>query len=139
MTRYFMTAAEAARLVLIASVVGGNGDVMLLDLSRPERIVDLAQRMIRLEAPAVRGEIAIALGGPRPGDKLREDYDVSGFVALPSASPHIVRASLPAVEADRVRPLIGRLLRLARRGADAAVVRQLTRVVPDYRPAAPVP
>jgi FlaA1/EpsC-like NDP-sugar epimerase len=136
MRRYFMSAAEAVRLVLQASVVGANGDVLLLNLGPPVGILELAQRLIREAAPAGGGDIRILVGQPRPGDKLREDYELDGHPLLPSPSPHILRAALPSVDAKHVRPMIDRLLELARRRADAAVVDQLARIVPDYQPAA---
>lgn len=78
-TRYFMTIPEATQLVLQAGGMGQGGDVFLLDMGEPVRIVDLARRMIRLSGLTVRdednpdGDIAIAFTGLRPGEKLYEE------------------------------------------------------------------
>ncbi|HHQ15036.1 MAG TPA: polysaccharide biosynthesis protein, partial [Chromatiales bacterium] len=77
--RYFMTIPEAAQLVIQASTMGRGGDVFLLDMGEPVRIVDLARRMIHLMGLSVRdeanpsGDISIEYTGLRPGEKLREE------------------------------------------------------------------
>lgn len=78
-TRYFMTIPEAAQLVLQAGAMGQGGDVFLLDMGSPVRIVDLAEKMIHLSGFSVRnernpkGDIAIRFTGLRPGEKLFEE------------------------------------------------------------------
>ncbi|MCZ6616865.1 MAG: polysaccharide biosynthesis protein, partial [Gammaproteobacteria bacterium] len=87
-TRYFMTIPEAAQLVLQAASMARGGDVFLLDMGQPVKILDLAQRMIRLKGYAIRdhehpdGEIEIQITGLKPGEKLHEELlvgkDVTG-------------------------------------------------------------
>jgi len=82
-TRYFMTIPEAAQLVIQAGAMGGRGDIFVLDMGQPVRILDLAERMIRLSGRDVRGPeapngIEISFIGLRPGEKLHEELLVDG-------------------------------------------------------------
>jgi FlaA1/EpsC-like NDP-sugar epimerase len=95
--RYFMTIPEAAQLVIQASALAQGGEVFLLDMGEPVRILDLAQRMIRLSGLTVRndaqpdGDIEIQFTGLRSGEKLREELLI-GSDDLPTAHPMIRRA-----------------------------------------------
>ena len=86
-TRYFMTIPEAAQLVLQAASMGEQGDIFLLDMGQPVKIVDLAHRMVRLKGLSVadehdpEGDIAIEFTGLKPGEKLHEELLASGNVA----------------------------------------------------------
>jgi FlaA1/EpsC-like NDP-sugar epimerase len=83
-TRYFMTIPEAAQLVIQAGAMGKGGDVFVLDMGEPVRIIDLARRMIRLMGFEVKdvanpqGDIAIKITGLRPGEKLYEELLIGG-------------------------------------------------------------
>jgi FlaA1/EpsC-like NDP-sugar epimerase len=96
-TRYFMTTAEAVRLVLQAAVVGRAGDTYLLDMGEPVRIVDLARHMIRLAGPKAKG-VEIAFTGMRPGEKVHESLASSRETTTPSGTPGLllVRGDHPA-------------------------------------------
>jgi len=77
-TRYFMTIPEATQLVIQAGAMGGNGEVFLLDMGEPVKIIDLAQRMVELSGLKVKdinnqGDIKIKITGLRPGEKLYEE------------------------------------------------------------------
>jgi FlaA1/EpsC-like NDP-sugar epimerase len=72
MTRYFMTITEAVRLILHAGAVGETGNVHVLNMGQPIRIVDLARDLIRLSSPAGAKDIQIVFTGLRPGEKLEE-------------------------------------------------------------------
>lgn len=96
-TRYFMTIPEAAQLVLQASAMGLGGDVFVLDMGEPVRILDLAHRMVRLSGYGVRddenphGEIEIRFTGLRPGEKLYEEL-MLGDRVTGTGHPMIMRA-----------------------------------------------
>ena len=96
-TRYFMTIPEAAQLVLQASAMGLGGDVFVLDMGEPLRILELAQRMVRLSGYCARGEdnpegeIEIVFSGLRPGEKLYEELMLGDHVAG-TGHPMIMRA-----------------------------------------------
>jgi len=107
--RYFMTIPEAAQLVLQASAIGSGGDVFVLDMGEPVRILDLARRMVHLAGKEVRddsnpgGDIEIRITGLRPGEKLSEELLSDGSVGA-TGHPMILRAveSCPSrAELDR--------------------------------------
>ena len=72
MTRYFMTIHEAAQLIVQAGGVGRGGDVFVLDMGEPVRIIDLAHDMIRLSGLEPERDIPVVITGIRPGEKLHE-------------------------------------------------------------------
>jgi len=92
MTRYFMTIPEAVQLVIRAADLGGNGDVFVLEMGEPVRILDLARNMIRLAGYEPDADIAIEFTGPRPGEQLHEHLLAEGEHSEPTAAPRIVRA-----------------------------------------------
>ena len=99
-TRYFMTTAEAARLVLQAVALAETGQVYVLDMGEPVRIVDLARDLIRLSGHRER-EIGIVFSGLRPGEKLYEELLADADTSLPSAHPRLRIAQLQ-VQVDDV-------------------------------------
>ena len=113
-TRYFMTIPEAAQLVMQAGAQGRAGEVFVLDMGEPVRIVDLATRLIRLSGRSVRsaacpsGDIAIEFSGLRAGEKLYEELLVGGNEA-PTQHPRIRMADEPAVTLQEFRAAITRL------------------------------
>jgi FlaA1/EpsC-like NDP-sugar epimerase len=92
-TRYFMTIPEAARLVLQAAALAGTGEVYVLDMGEPVRIVDLARDMIRLSGH-VDNEIPIVFTGLRPGEKLYEELLAGEDGSVASAHPRLRIARL---------------------------------------------
>ena len=87
MTRYFMTIPEAVSLVVQAGAIGGRGEVFVLDMGEPVRIVDLAQNMIRLSGKEPERDIAIEFVGARPGEKLHEELWGDGEEVVPTRAP----------------------------------------------------
>src|SRR5690606_1343518 len=109
-TRYFMTIPEAATLVLQAGAMAEGGDVFVLDMGEPVKIVDLARQMIRLMGLEVRdesnpdGDIEIVFTGLRPGEKLYEELLIGDNVTG-TRHPMIMRAiesSLPWAEVEQL-------------------------------------
>jgi FlaA1/EpsC-like NDP-sugar epimerase len=78
--RYFMTIPEAVQLVLQASVIGGGGEIFVLDMGKPIKIFDLAKDIIRLSGYEVDKDIKIVLTGLRPGEKLFEELFIPGEI-----------------------------------------------------------
>jgi FlaA1/EpsC-like NDP-sugar epimerase len=131
MQRYFMTIPEAARLVIQAGVIGGGGEILLLDMGDPVRIVDLAADMIRLSGLEVGEDVEIEFTGLRPGEKLFEELHIDGEKHLPTRHPKIVVASREKHDAVTVLHSIEHLEQLAD-VEPAEIVAQLRRIVPEY-------
>ena len=93
MTRYFMTIPEAVQLVIRAGDIGaGRGEVFVLDMGEPVRIVDLARNMIRLAGYEPEADVAIEFTKPRPGEKMHEELFGLGEAEQPTAAKRIRRA-----------------------------------------------
>jgi len=91
MTRFFMSVEESVQLVLQASVLAQGGDIFMLKMGEPIRILDLAHRMIRLSGYTPGTDIAIEITGSRPGEKLREETRAPSEALLPTMHPSIER------------------------------------------------
>ncbi|MCW5666920.1 MAG: polysaccharide biosynthesis protein [Piscinibacter sp.] len=128
--RYFMTIPEAARLVLQAAAIGESGQVLVLDMGEPVRIVDLARDMIRLSGHG-DDEIEIVFTGLRPGEKLYEELLADADATLPTPIPSIHLARLGG-GVERVAALLDRAAGEAPDG-DAQVRQWLAEAVPEYR------
>ena len=132
-TRYFMTIPEAAQLVIQAGSLAQGGEVYLLDMGEPVKILALAQRMIELSGYQLRndqhpdGDIAIEFIGLREGEKLHEELLISGNDA-PTAHPMIKQATEEALPWSVVRQYLSRLHQAAE-AADERAVREWLRVI----------
>ncbi|WP_437880305.1 polysaccharide biosynthesis protein [Pseudomonas sp. LRF_L74] len=138
-TRYFMTIPEAAQLVIQAGSMGQGGDVFVLDMGQPVRIVELAEKMIHLSGLSQRnednpnGDIAIEFTGLRPGEKLYEELLI-GENVTPTDHPMIMRADEEHLAWDALRDVLGELFG-AVEADDYAKVRQMLRqTVSGYSP-----
>jgi FlaA1/EpsC-like NDP-sugar epimerase len=125
MTRYFMTIPEAASLVIQAGAIGGRGDVFVLDMGDPVRILDLAKQMVRLSGKEPDRDIAVEIVGTRPGEKLHEELWGEGETAEPTKHPKIMRLSGPTVDAVWLQDELAELERLVRAGETLEVVSRL--------------
>jgi FlaA1/EpsC-like NDP-sugar epimerase len=134
MTRYFMTIPEASQLVLQAGVIGNDGDIFVLDMGEPVKIVDLAREMITLSGLRPGEDIEIKFTGRRPGEKLYEELSVKGEDMGPTTHDKIF------IWRNRMEdwPRVCRLIEEMRAAADELSAEQLKQrlleVVPDYTP-----
>ena len=131
-TRYFMSIPEAAQLVLQAAAMGQGGEIFVLDMGEPVRIVDLARKMIRLCGYS-DGEIRIEFTGLRPGEKLFEELLADAEQTGPTPHPKLRIARARAVDADfllNLRPWLAETSQ-----SDERVREVLTHWVPEYHPA----
>jgi FlaA1/EpsC-like NDP-sugar epimerase len=138
--RYFMTIPEAAQLVIQAGAMGKGGDVFVLDMGQPVRIVDLARRMIGLAGRTVRdamqpnGDIEIQFTGLRPGEKLYEELLIGNNVSG-TEHPMIMRAIEHHLTWAQLEPLLLQLDASARNGDCATLLATLKTLVVEYAPA----
>lgn len=129
MTRYFMSIEEAVQLVLQAAALATGGDLFVLDMGEPVRILDLAERMIRLAGFRVGADVEVQVTGVRPGEKLVEELIASDEPSEPTAHPSIARISPAIPDPDAVRDLVLRLETLANELRDQDVREVLLRGV----------
>jgi FlaA1/EpsC-like NDP-sugar epimerase len=125
MTRYFMTIPEAASLVVQAGAIGGRGDVFVLDMGEPVRILDLAMQMIRLSGKEPERDIDVDIVGTRPGEKLHEELWGEGEAAVATQHPKIMRVSGRIVDTTWLQDELADLERLVDEGETLEVVSRL--------------
>ena len=142
-TRYFMTIPEAAQLVIQAGAMGQGGDVFVLDMGQPVKIIDLARRMVELSGLTVRdetrpdGDIEIAVAGLRPGEKLFEELLI-GDNPKPTQHARIMKAHEPFLPWAQLEQKLN-ALSIAMSVNDVPVIRcMLQQLVSGYQPSGEV-
>lgn len=142
-TRYFMTIGEAVNLVIQAGSLGRGGEIYLLDMGEPIRILDLARSMIVLNRATIRdernpdGDIAISFTGLQPGEKLKEELLVDG-TAAETEHPKIRQASDRGLAGRRLSELLTRLESACDRHDSLEVRRLLEEMVEPSPEVAPL-
>lgn len=136
-TRYFMTIPEAALLVIQAGAMAKGGEVFVLDMGEPVKVLELAKRMIQLSGLRIQdedcpdGDIVIECVGLRPGEKLYEELLI-GDNARPTTHPRIMMAKERYLARVDLEPMLEALFSHARDGNTKAVIRELNRLVPEF-------
>lgn len=133
MTRYFMTIPEAAKLVIQAGAIGRAGEILVLDMGEPVRILDLAKDMIRLSGLRPETDVEIVFTGMRPGEKLYEELHLPGENRLPTSHPKIMIADCKHRNPCAVQAAIDRLEQLATQHQDEAILHALQELIPQFR------
>jgi FlaA1/EpsC-like NDP-sugar epimerase len=138
-TRFFMTIPEAVQLVLQAGTMGTGGEVFILDMGEPVRIIDLARDLIRLSGNEEGKDIDIVYSGLKPGEKLHEELFLASEKVERSDHPKIFisRPPLgrPPADAAGLDEEITALIASAHRGDESGVRDLLRRIVPESSPA----
>jgi FlaA1/EpsC-like NDP-sugar epimerase len=136
MRRYFMTIPEAVQLVLQSAVLGQGGEVFVLDMGEPVRIVDLAKDLIRLSGLEEGRDIDIVFTGVRPGEKLFEELFVPGEVYHRTRHEKIfIAGNASSFVTAHLDEQIAVLVAAAQRNDAPEIVRALRDLIPEYRPA----
>jgi FlaA1/EpsC-like NDP-sugar epimerase len=132
--RYFMTVQEAVGLVLQSAAQGDGGEIFVLDMGRPVKIVDLARQLIDLSGLIPDVDIEIKFTGLRPGDKLYEELNYATESMVPTAHPKILRFTGDAMPFEALKQGLQGICERAP-GMDADGVKlDIQRLVPEYRP-----
>lgn len=134
MTRYFMTIPEASQLVLQAGVMGRHGDIFVLDMGEPVRILDLAKEMITLSGFRPGEDIEIVFTGMRPGEKLFEELNMHGEDISPTRHEQIGVYRKRPEDWNKIRAGIDDLLTRADTDDGDRLRDRLADLVPEYQP-----
>jgi len=132
--RYFMTIPEATQLVLQAGCIGKGGEIFVLDMGEPVRIVDLAEELIRLSGFTPYEDIEIVFSGLRPGEKLFEELLIDGEGVKPTIHPKIKVAEAVAIEHRAIVSALWVLHEHACAADVAAMLLALKQLVPEFTP-----
>ena len=130
--RYFMTISEACALVLDAVTMGNGGEVFRFDMGEPVKIIDLANRMIRLAGFKPEIDIKITFIGLRPGEKLFEEMLHKEQEAVTQHNRKILVSKMIEYDFNSVNSDINSLLQFASANRDEDVVKQMKRIIPEY-------
>ena len=134
MKRYFMTVKEAVQLVLQASAMGKRGEIFILDMGEPIRIVDMARHLITLSGYEPEKDIPIQFIGKRPGEKLYEELWNGQEKRIPTANEKIFMVQSAPYDWGKLSRQLKELqeitLRIDRRG----IIRKLKEMIPEYEP-----
>lgn len=142
-TRYFMTIPEASQLVIQAGAMARGGDVFVLDMGEPVRIVDLARRMVELSGLTLRdennpeGDIEIQVTGLRPGEKLYEELLIAG-APLPTDHPRIMKAREEFLPWSQLENRLHQIQQAMQENDLPAVRTLLLELVSGYQPEATI-
>ena len=132
MKRYFMTIPEASQLVLQAASMGKGGEIFVLDMGEPVKIVDLARELITLSGFKPGEDIEITYTNPRPGEKLFEELSIKGEDMQRTRHPKIsIWKNIP-IDRDRLRTGINELVTMAQKQNYKEIVQKIKELVPEY-------
>jgi len=133
MKRYFMTIPEASQLILQAAAMGKGGEIFVLDMGEPIKIVALAKTLITLSGFRPGEEIEMVFTGPRAGEKLFEELSIEGEDMQRTRHPKIsIWKNIP-MDRDSLRVGINELVNIAKAQNHSQIVQKIKELVPEYR------
>jgi FlaA1/EpsC-like NDP-sugar epimerase len=132
--RFFMTIPEAVQLILCAGTLAHNGEVFVLDMGNPRKVIDLARQMIELSGLQPEKDIPIAITGLRPGEKMFEELVTSGESLRETGYEKVFQIAPPPFEEAAFRRNLDALIATARRGDRGDLVAQLQSMGLGYQP-----
>jgi FlaA1/EpsC-like NDP-sugar epimerase len=133
-TRFFMTISEAVSLILQAGAMGAGGEIFVLDMGKPVRIRDLAEKLIRLSGLAPGRDIEIAYTGLRAGEKMHEELFYTNETLRGTGHPKMLLASCGGMTLEPLQAAMDQLEQAAMAGDTGAVIGALSTLVPQYHP-----
>jgi FlaA1/EpsC-like NDP-sugar epimerase len=133
-SRYFMLISEAAGLILQAGAMGEGGEVFVLEMGEPVRIVDLAENLIRLSGKEPGVDAELVFTGLRPGEKLHEELVIEGEDVVRTSHPKVMRLIGGEVTPAAWFKWLEELISVAITGESLSVVKKLDVLVKGYRP-----
>jgi FlaA1/EpsC-like NDP-sugar epimerase len=133
MTRYFMTIPEASQLVLQAGALGRGGEIFILDMGEPVKILDLAEDMIRLSGLQPYEDIDIIFTGIRHGEKLFEELEITGESLLKTKHPKIYIGRIAAYSSEEVSNIVSNLQAAVDQYSEAEIRRLLNYFLPEAK------
>jgi FlaA1/EpsC-like NDP-sugar epimerase len=132
MKRYFMTIPEASQLVLQAATMGKGGEIFVLDMGEPVKIVDLAKELITLSGFSPEEDIEIKFTGIRPGEKLFEELSIEGEDMLRTSHPKIAIWKNIIKDREKLRAGINELVATAKTNGYGEITKKIKELVPTY-------
>jgi FlaA1/EpsC-like NDP-sugar epimerase len=133
-SRFFMLISEAAGLILQAGAMGRGGEVFVLDMGQPVKIVDLAENLIRLMGKELGVDAEIVFTGLRPGEKLHEELVIEGEDVTRTAHPKVMKMIGNGALVPELPRFLEELLAFAIEENREGVIRKLGMIVKGYRP-----
>ena len=131
--RYFMTIPEACQLVLEAGAMGNGGEIYIFDMGKPVKILDLAQKMIKLAGYTPGKEIQIKEIGLRPGEKLYEELLNDNSKTLPTYHEKIMISQEIQEEFEILHSEVAELIEIARNTENNNIVAKMKKIVPEFK------
>ena len=132
MRRFFMMTSEACLLVMQAGAMGQGGEVFVLDMGDPIKIVDLAKEMIRLSGFEPDKDIPIVFTQPRPGEKIFEEILTAEEGTMATQNQKIFMAKLSVVNGEKLNLGLTELEKAANNGDKEAIIKTLKELIPNY-------
>jgi len=131
-TRFFMTIPEACQLVLEAGTFGEGGEIFIFDMGKSVKVLDLAERMVRLSGLEPYIDIDIVFSGLRPGEKIKEELLAKTENIVPTHNQKIMRAKVRQYDYEQVSLEINELIDIAAKHDDVKIVGKMKKIVPEY-------
>ena len=130
--RYFMTISEACQLVLQAGTMGNGGEIFVFDMGKPIKILDMAERMIRLSGLKPYEDIDIEITGLRPGEKLYEELLNDTNTSLPTYHSKIMVSKVPTIDYRDMTSKIQEIVTISETGKAKEIVKKLKELIPEF-------
>jgi FlaA1/EpsC-like NDP-sugar epimerase len=131
MTRYFMTIPEASQLVLQAGALGRGGEIFILDMGRPVKILDLAKDMIKLSGLTPNEDIDIVFTGVRKGEKLFEELEITGEGLEKTLHPQIFIGKIASYSDNEVAEIVERFEIETERNSEDGIRALINKFLPE--------